>query len=220
MNRNFEFRQLLRAFRAGIISEQTFESETTALQTGAGRGRGFTAFGKTYANERDAVVANVDRFRAGESAAGPAFAIWAQQCTNDCIRSGLRMIAERESYHGRIFERRMRDLGAECNAAPAEDSLRFHAVIKNAELSDNEKLLAFDARIANVEETFRPLQAFADSIMDDLETKEAVKLFVEDEISSVKFLKNACVVLNSPAQAGTRKPGARISASESRSILR
>jgi hypothetical protein len=204
MNRDFEFKQLLHAFRAGIISEETFETEMATLESGANGGRGFTAFGKTYASERDAIVANVDRFRAGESAAGPAFETWAQQCTTDCIRSGLRMIAERESYHGRIFEQRMRDLGAECKAAPAEDSLKFHAAIKDAGLSDNEKLLKFDARVANVEETFRPLQAFADSIMDDLETKEAVKLFVEDEISSVKFLKNACAVLNAPAQVGTR----------------
>jgi len=212
MNRNFEFKQLLHAYRTGIISEQTFESEMAALESGANGGRGFTAFGKTYASEREAIVANVDRFRAGESAAGPAFATWAQQCTTDCIRSGLRMIAERESYHGRIFEQRMRDLGAECKAAPAEDSLKFHAVIKDAKLSDNEKLLKFDSRIANVEETFKPLRAFADSIKDDLETKEALNLFVEDEISTVKFLKNACAVLNAPARAETRPPGARMSA--------
>jgi len=216
MNRDFEFKQLLRAFRAGIISEQAFESEMVALESGANVGTngspGFTAFGKTYASERDAIVANVDRFRAGESAAGLAFATWAQQCTTDCIRSGLRIVAERESYHGRIFEQRMRDLGAECRAVPADDSRKFHGVLKDAKLSDNEKLLKFDARIANVDATFKPLRDFVDSIKDDLQTKEALKLFVEDEVSTVKFLKNACAMLNAPAQVGAIQPGARLSA--------
>ena len=35
MNRNFEFKQLLRAFRSGIIDEGTFESELGALENGS-----------------------------------------------------------------------------------------------------------------------------------------------------------------------------------------
>ena len=34
MNRNFEFKQLLRAYRGGIIDEATFESEVKALENG------------------------------------------------------------------------------------------------------------------------------------------------------------------------------------------
>ncbi len=32
MSRDFEFRQLLRPYRAGIISEKTFEAEMAALE--------------------------------------------------------------------------------------------------------------------------------------------------------------------------------------------
>ena len=32
MNRDFEFRQLLRAYRAGIISEKTFEAEMAEIE--------------------------------------------------------------------------------------------------------------------------------------------------------------------------------------------
>ncbi len=35
MSRDFEFKQLLRAFRSGIISEATFESEMKCLETGS-----------------------------------------------------------------------------------------------------------------------------------------------------------------------------------------
>src|SRR5689334_18843566 len=114
MNRDFEFKQLLRAYRAGIISEQAFEEEMAGLERGAGTNgsatAGFQAFGKTYSSERDAIVSFIDKIRAAETNAGIAFANWAKVCATDCIRSGLRMIAERESYHGRIFEQRIRDL--------------------------------------------------------------------------------------------------------------
>ena len=35
MNRDFEFRQLLRAYRSGVITEETFEQEMANLETGA-----------------------------------------------------------------------------------------------------------------------------------------------------------------------------------------
>ena len=38
-------------------------------------------------------------------------------------------------------------------------------------------------------------------IKDDLETKEMLKLFYEDELSSTRWLQYACATLNAPAQA-------------------
>ena len=81
--------------------------------------------GKTYANEREAVASILDRFRSGEANGEQAFKGWAAQCDTDCIRSGLRIIAEREGYHARIFERRMRDLGLECKAETSELGRQF-----------------------------------------------------------------------------------------------
>jgi hypothetical protein len=112
MNRDFEFKQLLRAYRAGIVTEQTFEAEMAALvagSSGKNGSRGFNALGHEYGSEKEGVAAMLDRFRAGEANGEVAFTAWAKLCNTDCIRSGLRMIAEREAYHARIFERRMRD---------------------------------------------------------------------------------------------------------------
>ena len=67
MSRDFEFKQLLRAYRSGVINEQTFEQELVQLEHGSGNGdgsRGFQAMGKTYGSEREAVIAMLDRFRA------------------------------------------------------------------------------------------------------------------------------------------------------------
>jgi hypothetical protein len=204
MNRDFEFKQLLRAFRAGIISEQTFEAEMAALENGSApamNGSGFHAMGKTYANEREAVVAFLDRARVAESNAGVAFAEWAKQCQTDCIRSGIRMIAERESYHGRIFAQRLAELGAECKAQVTEESRQFAACVSDAKMTDNEKLLRFDALVSDPDSILKPIADFAESLKDDLETKEALKLFVQDELSSTKWLKYACAALNASAQA-------------------
>jgi hypothetical protein len=146
MNRDFEFKQLMRAYRAGIINEADFESEMAALENGAANGAngasGFRANGKTYASEREAIVSFIDKARAGEANAGVAFANWAKLCKTDCIRSGLRMIAERESYHARIFERRLQDLGAECRAIATEDNRKFAECASDPNLADNESSCA------------------------------------------------------------------------------
>jgi hypothetical protein len=204
MNRDFEFRQLLRAYRSGIITEKTFEQEMANLGTGAtemadGSG-GFRAFGKTYNNEREAIIAFVDRARVAEANAGVAFNNWANVCKTDCIRSGLRMISERESYHGRMFERRLRDLGVEGRATLSEESRKFAEAISDQSLSDNEKLLRFNALVPDPEAAVKPIREFADMVKDDLETKEMLKLFYEDELSSTKWLQYACATLNAPAQ--------------------
>jgi len=207
MNRDFEFKQLLRAYRAGIISEQAFEEEMAGLERGAGSNgsatAGFQAFGKTYSSERDAIVSFIDKIRAAETNAGVAFANWAKVCTTDCIRSGLRMIAERESYHGRIFEQRIRDLGAECQAAVSEESRNFTQCASDPKMPDNEKLLQIAKLVTDPEAATRPIREFADLLKEDLETKEALKLFYEDELSSTKWLLYACAALNAPAQSAS-----------------
>jgi hypothetical protein len=206
MNRDFEFKQLLRAYRSGVITEETFEQEMANLENGAemtngAGGAGFRAFGKTYANEREAIIAFIDRARVGEANAGIAFNNWANLCKTDCIRSGLRMISERESYHGRMFERRLRDLGAECRATLSDESRKFAECVSDQSLSDNEKLLRFNKLVPDPEAAVKPICEFAEMIKEDLETKEMLKLFYEDELSSTKWLQYACAALNAPAQA-------------------
>src|SRR5260370_31566688 len=122
MSYDFEFKQLLRAYRSGVISQSTFESELTWLEAGApmtngnGGDGGFKAFGRTYKSERAAVISFLDKVRAGEANGGEAFAAWAEVCTTDCIRTGIRIVAEREAYHSRIFAQRLSELGGEMRA--------------------------------------------------------------------------------------------------------
>jgi hypothetical protein len=201
VNRDFEFRQLLRAYRSGIITEETFECEMGALENGSsayanGAAGGFRALGKTYANEREAVAAMLDRFRAGEANGEVAFRNWSKMVSTECVRSGIRMIAEREGYHSRIFERRMKDLGLECNAGVSAEGKRITEYLSDAKLSDNEKLQRLNALLPDPDAFFKPIGEFVENIKDDQETKELFKLYLQDELSSAKWLNYACEALN------------------------
>src|SRR5271155_2364554 len=137
MNRDFEFKQILRAYRSGIISEATFEQEVGELERGA------TANGKP--SERAAIIKFIDEIRANEACSAQAFAKWVQACKTDCIRGGLGMVAEREAYHARVFEQRLRELGAAPQAKEAQGVAEFHQYFPDQALSDPEKLLRLTA---------------------------------------------------------------------------
>ena len=201
----------MRAYRAGIISEATFEAELAALEHGTSNGAGsgeFVALGKTFASEREAIAAMLDRFRSGEASGEEAFNTWSAQCKTECIRSGLRMIAEREAYHKRIFERRLRDLGAECKAETSALSREFIQKLSDVNATDNEKLRYATSFTADVDAFFKPFVELAENLKEDLESKELLKLYVQDEISSAKWLMEACAALNGPATAASPKAAA------------
>jgi hypothetical protein len=202
MSYDFEFKQLLRAYRKGVISQSTFEAELASLESGATNGNGngsvFKAFGRTYKSERAAIVSFLDKVRAGEANGGEAFAAWAEVCTTDCIRTGLRIVAEREAYHSRIFAQRLAELGGEKRAMNSEDGRKYTAYLGNASIPDNEKLLNFTKRVGKPEDAIKPICEFAALITEDLATKEALRLFAEDELSTAKWIWDACAVLNAP----------------------
>jgi hypothetical protein len=150
---------------------------------------GFEACGGVYASEADAIAHVIDRFRVEETAGGMLFGTWADQCRIPELRGGLRVIAERESYHGRIFERRLKDLGRECRAElndPRGSDLATCLIDPNVE--DTVKLARFNAFIGDAAVTTRPIREFGDAIAEDVETKAALKLFVEDEFSTISWL--------------------------------
>ncbi len=210
MSRDFEFRQLLRAYRNGIISEAAFEQEMAQLERGAepggngSRAPGFQAFGRTYRSERDAIISFLDKVRAGEANGGEAFARWAAVCKTDCIRSGLRIVAERESYHARVFEQRVLELGGEKRASTNEEGRKFSDFLASPEVSDVEKLHRFGSRVGDPKDAVKPIHDFAALITEDIETREALRLFAEDELSSTSWLLDACKALSAartPANA-------------------
>jgi len=205
MSRDFEFKALLRAYRSGVITQQTFESEIALLENGAANGNGnsagFNAFGRSYKCERDAVISFIDKVRAGEANGGQAFAAWAEVCTTDCIKTGIRMIAEREAYHSRVFAKRLAELGGQQRADVTEDGRKFTEYLGDPNIPDNVKLLKFVERVGKPEDAIKPICEFQALLKEDLGTKEALRLFAEDELSSTKWIYESCAALN-PQVAG------------------
>jgi hypothetical protein len=118
------------------------------------------------------------------------------------------MISERESYHGRVFEQRLRELGAECRAEVSEESRKFSECVSDPNMPDNEKLLRFAALVPDADAAIKPLFQLSESIKEDLETKELIRLFAEDELSSTKWLRYACAALNAPAASASTQASA------------
>jgi hypothetical protein len=217
MNREFEFTQLLRAYRKGIISEKAFEEEMARLEGGratAANGGGFTAMGKSYACERDAIVAYLQRVRNGEAAGAQALSKWAEVCKTDCMRSGLRTIAEREAYHVRVIDRKLSDLGAQCETARDPEIDKFVSMQSDPNVSDLDKLRRIASSFSNAEEVVKPIYEFVDLIKDDLDAKEMLALWAEDEHSSIKWFLHAFKALGGTAEQTTAAAQMNMSAAQ------
>ena len=212
MNRNFEFKQLLRAYRTGIIDEATFEQEMKHLENGAhssnGAGSGaFKAFGKSYDSECAAVIGFLEAVSAAETNGGETVRAWLEVCTTDCIRGGLKMVAEREAYHGRAFTQRLAELGGTMPDRMTEEFRKNLEYLRDTKISDLAKLKRGAERFPNPEETIHPIFEFAQSLKEDLQTKEMVQLFAEDELSTLKWQKAAWAALD-PRNKGTQASAA------------
>jgi len=158
-------------------------------------GDGFRAFGRTYKSERAAVVSLIDKICAGEANAAEAFSEWADQCTTQSLRSALRMVAEREASHARVFERRMRDLGAERRARATAEGEHLRTYLSDPHRSDAEKLRKFVHVTGDPAAVLEPIRDFAERLAEDLETREALWLFVDSEDSTLKWAQSACSTL-------------------------
>jgi hypothetical protein len=218
MSCEFEFTQLLRAYRKGIISEKAFEQEMALLEgnsgAGASNGGGFTAMGKSYACERDAIVAYLQRVRNGEAAGAQALSKWAAVCKTDCMRSGLRTIAEREAYHVRVIDQKLSDLGAQCEAARDPEIDKFVNMQSDPNVSDLDKLRRITSSFSNAEDVVKPIYEFVDLIKEDLDAKEMLALWAEDEHSSIKWFLHAFKALGGTLEQATAAAPMSMSAAQ------
>ncbi len=205
MNRDFEVRQLLRAFRNGILSEAAFEDEMTRLEhESAEPGQTpipvFEVGGRTYRSEREAVLSFLDELHAAQMDAAIGFAKWSSVCRTRGLRTGLAIAAERNAYHTRVIQHRVRELGGSLRSVTTEEGNRLSQVLANSEISDFEKLSALAALIQEPRQAIAPLLAFASALRSDVETKQALRLFAEDELSTASWMRDVLAAMTESAQ--------------------
>jgi hypothetical protein len=202
--RDFAFKQLLRAYRAGIISDDTFTLEGRSLKSSAPDAGHlpFKAFGKTYASEREAVIDLLEAIAPAEIAGSEAIREWLRTCQIDCVKGGLKMVAERESYHGRAFAERLNELGGTVPARVRPEISESIDYLRDARLSDLEKLQRSASRYPNPEDAMQPLFEFISSLKEDQQTKEMLRLFAADELSTLRWQNTLCAVLTEMKRNG------------------
>ena len=162
----------------------------------------FIACGKSYSAERDAVVGMIDMYRVAEAAGGALFSDWARVCTTPLLHGGLAMIAERENYHARVFDKRMGELGAEKKATLDDSrSAGIRTYFADPGVSDLDKLVRFNHEIiGDPEPFFAEIATLAGRISEDIESREMLKLFHQDELSTTRWLWEMEGVLTGTAQ--------------------
>lgn len=179
------------------MSDGAFAEMAQREQNSAGaNGAGFHALGETYDSERAAIISFLSKVLAGEANGREAFAAWAAVCTTESLKTGIRIIAEREACHARIFEQRLAELGVEQHAAAPEEGRRFTEYLGDPNIADREKLLRFTRSVGDPEESIKPIRYFAALIKEDVQTREALLLFSEDEFSSATWARKSCAALN------------------------
>jgi mannose-6-phosphate isomerase-like protein (cupin superfamily)/rubrerythrin len=193
--REFEVQQLLKAYRKGLISDDLLETQMKELN---GQGN-YTYDGKNYASEREMILNFLDKYRCQENFASEFLSRWIEVSDQECVKGGLRTVQQRESIHAQLLEARLRELGGvpQCTVPQEERDQRI-GFFGSAEKKDLEKLQSIAAQIKDPAEAIKPLNDSIAQIQDDQHTKELLRTMVDDEMSSVKWLLEACQTLSAP----------------------
>ena len=150
----------------------------------------FHACDKVYASEREALMATLDSISAVESCAGGAFATWITQCKDPTLRGALKIIAEREAYHGRALGRRLAELGGQPRHVLTPFERDLEAYLSNPDVSDADKVERLHELVPDPAHVVSFVLDIVDAIKEDTETREILRLYQQDEVSSATWLCN------------------------------
>lgn len=200
---DFEVRQLLKAYRKGVISDELFEEQMRELAGEGGNGAPqYTYNGKPHATEKDMILAVLDEFRCAEDFAAEYLDGWLGASDEACVKGGLQTIQQREAFHARLLEARLRELGgtAKCTV-PAKQRKKEVPFYASKSRSDVEKMQTIYELIKDPKAALRPITDVIDQIQDDQQTKELLRTIIDDEMSSINWLIEACETLSAQAEA-------------------
>ncbi len=216
IDKQFELRQLLKAYRRGLISDEIFEDQMREIQLGTGTPGTFTppppartyhVRGKTFTSERDMIVHFLDEFRAGEAFGGVIFSLWTEVAQDPAIRGGLRAVCEREAMHGRVLAARLSEIGAQPTATLPEsfrDSAR--ARLGSPQVSDVDKIADFLKQIPDADAAVAPIREVISQIEDDLETCALLACILEDELATIRWFQETGQSLGLAADGTSQTP--------------
>jgi hypothetical protein len=195
---DFEVKQLLKAYRKGLISDELFEAQIKELTNGAQNVRPQYLYGgKSHASEREMILHFLDEYRCAENFASEYLNCWNEVSDQDCVKGGLRVIQQREAYHAKLLEDRLRELGgiSQCTVS-TDQRAKEMAIYASKEKKDAEKLQYVASQIEDLPKVLKFITDVIDQIQEDQQSKELLRSLVQDEFSSGNWLLEANQLLN------------------------
>ena len=167
---------------------QTLRSQVDTLVAGGAAASGAT---------REEVIRFLDGFRAGEALGEASLGAWIEVSDIPCVRGGLRTVQQREGFHSRLLEARIKELGGTCTAEIPQE--RYETTMKgasDAEKGDAQKVLDFVKGFPDVDAALKGIHDFADRLDHDPETQSLIRTIAQDERSTLVWLQETCQILN------------------------
>jgi len=199
---DFEMRQLLKAYRKGLISDELFEEQMREFNQNGNGQPCYMYNGKAHTTEREMIMHLLDEARCAENFAAEYLDRWIVVSDQECVKGGLRMIQQRECFHGQILEARLRELGGvpQCTVPQErrDKELSFYA---SAEKKDVEKVQTIAERVKDPAAVLKSITDVIAQIKEDQQSKELLRSFIDDEMSSIKWLTEACATLSATKTA-------------------
>lgn len=217
VSKQFELRQLLKAYRKGLISDELFEEQLAEISTGGDGAGGGAAAAKRYrvrdrvfATEREMLHCFLDEFRAGETFGGEVFAAWHAVAVDPRVKGGLAVVREREAMHGRLLGERLAQIGGTASASLSE---KFQATARARlgarDVPDAAKVADFNRRLPDAEAAVAPIREVIAQIEEDCESRALLEAIVEDELATVRWFHAMGKALGTESHADAGDGAAR-----------
>ncbi len=118
------------------------------------------------------------------------------------MKGGLRTIHQRETFHAKLLEARLRALGGspQC-AVPAARREKEFTFYTSLEKSDEEKLQKAVGWIKDPAKALKPLTDVIDQIEDDQQSKQMLRTIIDDELGTIKWLQETRALLSATPAA-------------------
>jgi hypothetical protein len=153
--------------------------------------------GESHATERDMIMHLLDEFRCTEAFGAEYVILWLATSDQEWVRGGLRVVQQREAFHARLMEERLRELGGipRC-IVPADVRKRKLAFYGSTELKDAGKLRDEAAEIGDPAQSLKIYTDAIAQIDEDQETKALLHWIVQDELTTIRWVMESCALLN------------------------
>jgi hypothetical protein len=166
-------------------------------ESGANRGGRWVYNGESHATERDMILHVLDDFRCTEAFGAEYVPLWLRTSDQDLVKGGLRVVGQREAFHARLMEERLRELGGvpRCEIPP-DVRKRKLAFYGSTELKDAGKLRDEAAEIGDPATALKRYTDVVDQIRDDVLSKQLLHWILQDEQNTIRWVIETCAILN------------------------